>query len=107
MPAKNKPRYVEFKGSHPYFVDGESYTFREYSDWTRQHDEDGGVLTATVKGRLYGEAFCTPEHLCPKRQFTFAEGKGYSRERREQVARQPRLESRLERLSQKWLAVKL
>ena len=28
MPSKNKPRYVEFKGEHPYFVSGECYTHK-------------------------------------------------------------------------------
>ena len=28
-------------------------------------------MRATIKGRLYGEAFCEPKHLAPKRQFIF------------------------------------
>lgn len=110
MPSKNKPRYVEFKGEHPYFVSGECYTHKEYSDWTQQNHEDGGVMRATIKGRLYGEAFCEPKHLTPKRQFIFdpdTSRKGYTKERRERVKRQPRLESKSERLSQSWLGVKL
>ena len=42
MPSKNKPRYVEFKGEHPYFVSGECYTHKEYSDWTQQNMKMAG-----------------------------------------------------------------
>ena len=97
MPAKNKPRYVEFKGQHPHFKAGQSYTFAEYSDWTLDNNVDGGVLRATIKGRLYGEAFCTPRHLVGKRQFSFGNEKsklGFSREARERVKNTPRLESK-------------
>ena len=53
MPFKNKPRYVEFKGEHPYFKSGQSYTFAEYSDWTIKNCIDGGVMRATIRQALW------------------------------------------------------
>lgn len=109
MANKFKPRFVEFKGQHPYFKNGKSYTYKEYSDWTLQNCVDGGIKRATIKGRLYGESFCQPKHLVPKREFFTSDtnNKGYTKERREAVRLQPRLETSLERLSMKWLKVKL
>ena len=68
MPSKNKPRYVEFKGEHPYFVSGECYTHKEYSDWTQQNHEDGGKkkynelepmesFFSKIETHLYQQAF--------------------------------------------------
>ena len=110
MANKFKPKYVEFKGDHPYFVSGQSYTYREYSDWTQENCLDGGVINSTIKGRLYGEQYCTPKHLAGKREFVFASPtatKGFNAERRAQIQNQSRLENPSERLSGKWLKVKL
>jgi len=110
MPFKNKPRYVEFKGEHPYFKSGQSYTFAEYSDWTIKNCIDGGVMRATIKGRLYGEDVCTPAHLAGKRQFVFGNDNkklGYSKEAREKVKNASRLQNSSERMMAKWLRVKL
>ena len=51
MAAKNKPTKRVFKGKHPYFIDGETYTVREYSNWTLQYCPKGGVISSTSKGQ--------------------------------------------------------
>ncbi len=101
---RNKPRQVEFRGAHPFFQNGKSYTYKQYSDWTIANCMDGGVLRATIKGRLYGEPFCTVRHLSPKRQFTFEADKvNTPKARRWRISNQPMLESKIERLSMEWL----
>ena len=110
MASKFKPKLVVFKGDHEYFMDGQSYSFKQYSDWTLENCIDGGVMRATMKSRLYGQAYCLPKHLAPKREFAFNSDiskKGYTKERREAVRLQPRNETACERLSQKWLKLKL
>jgi hypothetical protein len=110
MANKFKPKLVVFKGEHDYFMDGQSYTFKQYSDWTLENCVDGGVMRATIKSRLYGQPYCLPKHLAPKREFIFASEvakEGYTKERREAVRLQPRNETKSERLSQKWLRSKL
>lgn len=63
MASKFKPKLKEFKGNHPYFIDGESYSVRELSNWTLQYCPKGGVIADTLKGRLYGKDYCEPKHL--------------------------------------------
>ena len=102
-------RWVEFKGKHPYFVEGKSYTITEYADWTNKHGGHGYIPRASIKGRLTGRVFCEPHCLLPT--------DGYVEENRRQaeklgvkesVARRfLRLESKAERLSDKYLRVKL
>lgn len=112
MAAKNKPTRRVFKGKHPYFMDGVAYTVREYSNWTLQYCLKGGVISSTLKGRLEGLDYCEPKHLLSVADY-YEQSKevkklrGYCKEAREKVLNQPRLESECERMSQKWLGVKL
>lgn len=112
MPAKNKPTLRVFKGKHPYFIDGETYTVREYSNWTLRYCPKGGVIASTLKGRLEGKDYCEAKHLLSVSDYydqskEVKKLKGYCKESREKVLNQPRLETAIEKLSQKWLGVKL
>jgi hypothetical protein len=112
MPAKNKPTLRVFNGEHPYFIDGEAYTVKEYSNWTLRYCPNGGVIASTLKGRLEGIDYCEPKHLLSVAEYynkikEVQNRKGYTKESREKVRNQPRLETASERLSQKWRRVKL
>lgn len=130
MASKFKPALKEFKGDHPYFENGEQYTYRQFSkgasNYNREYivkianelrvspeDIKPDVMPATIKNRLYGCSHCTPEHLRPVGliDLTTLGGKyskkGYSKARREQVLNQPRLEDKQQRLMDKFLRVKL
>ena len=112
MAAKNKPTLRVFKGKHPYFIDGETYTIREYSNWTLQYCPKGGVIPSTLKGRLEGMDYCEPKHLLSVAEYHKQSKKvrklgGFCKEARLKVLNQPRLETECERISQKWLGVKL
>jgi len=112
MASKYHPVLVPFKGKHPYFKDGKAYSYREYSNWTFQNDERNGIVPSTMKGRLRGQAFCEPRHLYPIADFAATSEKikklrGYCKEARLRVLNSPRLEGKSEKMSDKWLRVKL
>lgn len=112
MASKNKPKLKEFKGNHPYFEDGGSYSVRELSNWTLQFCPKGGVIPDTLKGRLYGKRYCEPKHLLSIEEY-YAQSeevkklKGYCKEARLRVLNRPRLEDNAQKLSQKWLSATL
>ena len=110
MPASNDPRYVMFKGDHPYFEDGERYTYSQYSNYTEQHCEDGGVKLSTIKGRLAKSHHCMNHHLLSPKKFMLRQdrvvnGKGFHHAARKKVLTQSRLSAE-EAFSQKWLSKK-
>jgi hypothetical protein len=49
MGASNDPTYKTFCGEHSYFKDGKKYLYADYSDWTIEHCESGGVNRSTIK----------------------------------------------------------
>lgn len=113
MANKYRPNLIPFKGEHPYFQDGEVYTYRQYSAYTYTNCLDGrGVGASTMKGRLQGEQFCTPRHLLSIADFIATSEKvkkykGFCKESRMRVLNQPRLETKSEQMMGKWLKVKL
>ena len=124
---KNATRYVEFRGDHPYFEDGKEYNYVQFAKGATKFNQENIqsiaddcniniedvkpiVKPATIKGRLYGSPFCTPEHLRPVRmcgELPSFNGGGFTKERRERIQFQPRLENKKERLSADWLRRKL
>ena len=110
MPASNDPRYVMFKGDHPYFEDGERYTYSQYSRWTEDNCEDGGVKLSTMKGRLSKLHHCEKHHLLSPKKFMLRNdrvinAKGFHHAARRNVLTQSRLTAE-EAFSQKWLIKK-
>jgi hypothetical protein len=119
MGQVNEIRKVEFKGDHEYFVEGESYTYNQYAEWTIKNCKYGGVARETIKGRLYAEPFCLIEHLAPAdrmskkhwfvdmmRENKIAESVMTEIENKNALNRIKlcsRLGTKSERLSQKWL----
>ena len=109
----NKPsKYTPFRGEHPYFMDGVSYCHMEYSKWTFDNDPQRGVIKSTISGRLKGRKYCEPHHLLPVLEFADASKEvkklnGYCKENRLRILNAPRLETRLEVISMKWLKTKL
>ena len=111
MASKYHPALIPFKGDHPYFKDGESYSYRQYSDWTFENDERNGIVPSTMKGRLRHEKFCEARHLYPIADFAATSEKvkllkGYCKETRLKVLNRPRLETKSEQIMGKWLKVK-
>lgn len=109
MPAKNDPRLVEFKGKHPFFLEGKFYSYNDYADYTQKHCESGGVIRSTMKGRLRNTQYCEPKHLKHVDVYTGAnrKGQGWCKESREKALTASRLETHQEVLSMKWLKRKL
>jgi hypothetical protein len=110
--SKYHPTKRVFKGKHPYFIDGESYSVRELSNWTLQYCPKGGVIAETLKGRLYGKDYCEPKHLLSVAEYyeqseDIKKWKGYCKEARLRVLNRPRLEDNAQKLSQKWLSATL
>ena len=109
----NKPsKYTPFRGEHPYFMDGVAYCHMEYSKWTFDNDPQRGVIKSTISGRLKGRKYCEPHHLLPVVDFAqqseaAKKMRGYCREARLRVLNAPRLETKAEELSMKWLSTKL
>lgn len=112
MAATNDPTYKTFCGEHTHFKDGEKYLYADYSNWTKEHCESGGVNINTIKSRLGKSLFCQPHHLLPvksyiERSLELRKEQGYNKEARERSLTRSRLESSDEVLSQKWLCKKL
>lgn len=108
MPAKNDPREVMFKGDHPYFEDGTEYTYKEYSRWTKDNCEHGGVKISTMKSRLRNLNYCENDHLLSPNTYLQRESRvvvGW-REIKQNLLTQSRLTEE-EELSQEWLCKKL
>ena len=115
----NEERKVEFNGDHEYFIDGTSYTYAQYSDWTIKNCKYGGVARGTMKGRLYAESFCLIHHLAPSgrmarkhwlvdmiRENKIAEeviANMVEKSSLKRVKLASRLGTKAERLSQEWL----
>jgi len=109
MGASNDPTYKTFCGEHPYFKDGKKYLYADYSDWTKEHCESGGVNLSTIKSRLGKSPFCMAHHLLPvkdyiDRSLELRKEQGYNKEAREKCLTRSRLESSDEVLSQQWLS---
>ena len=107
--ANDDATYKIFCGQHPYFKDGEQYLYAEYSDWTIQHYESGGVNLSTIKSRLGKSPFCLPHHLLPvkdyiERSLELRREQGYNKGAREKSLTRSRLETSDEVLSQQWLS---
>ena len=115
----NAVREIEFKGDHEYFIDGQSYTYSQYSEWTIKNCKYGGVARTTMKGRLYAEAFCFVQHLAPsdrmarkhwlvdmRRENKIAEEVILKMEEKSSLKRvklASRLGTKAERISQEWI----
>ncbi len=105
MRNSNLKRMIEFRGDHPKFVSGECYSIADYVNAVNE-DSEQIIKYSTLKGRLYGEPYCTPRHL--KSVFEIAKSRrGYSFETRERVKMASRLENKSERMMAEWLKVKL
>lgn len=105
MRSKNAKRLVEFRGEHPKLEDGKCYTIAEYVKVCNETNPET-LKYSTLKGRLYGTQYCTPDHLKPI--FAFEKNRlGYDKAARERVATASRLENSCERMMDKWLRVKL
>ena len=109
MGAKNDPRMVEFKGRHPFFLEGTLYSYNQYADYTQENCPIGGVIRSTMKGRLYGKKYCEPKHLKHVNEYTGSplKGSGWCKEAREKALQASRFENDTEALSMKWLKIKL
>ena len=110
--ASNIPTYKTFRGEHTHFKDGEKYLYADYSNWTIENCEFGGVNPSTIKSRLAKSPFCQPHHLLPvkgyiERSLELRKEHGYNKEARKIFLTRSRLESSDEVLSQKWLCKKL
>jgi len=101
----NKARFIEFRGDHPYFVEGVSYSIAEYSAYTKRHCLDGGVKEPTIKGRLGRIKYCEPQHLLHADEYTSnrKSSRPPRKGEREKALATPRCESMAEALSMKWL----
>lgn len=105
MRSKNAKRLVEFRGEHPQLQDGKCYTIADLVKVCNDINPDT-IKYSTLKGRLYGSQYCTPNHLKPT--FLFEKNRlGYDAAARERVRTASRLENKSERIMAKWLRVKL
>ena len=109
MGAKNDPRMVEFKGWHPYFVEGTFHNYNDYANYTQEHCPLGGVIASTMKGRLSKVRYCEPKHLKHVDEYAGSplKGSGWCKEAREKALQASRFENDTEALSMKWLKIKL
>lgn len=107
--SNNEMRMVEFKGVHPYFIEGECYGITEYAEWTRKFSQHGPVARACLKGRLAGRTYCEPHCLLPKEEYVAENQRRREKEgpKSEVAKRFLRLETKAMRLADKFLRVSL
>ncbi len=112
MASKYDPNYIVFRGEHEHFIDGQKYTYNDFSNWTYENDPVNGICKSTMKGRLKSADVCEPRHLLPIAEFAAQSEavkklRGYCREARERVLNSPRLEGKSQEMMDQWLRRKI
>ena len=107
--TNNAVKWVPFSGDHEYFEDGKLYTISMYSNWTRDHSKTGRIGRATLKGRLKFRAVCEPHCLLQKEEYVAVNTKRRDRLgiKKALPRCQMRLETKADKLRDKFLRVKL